>query len=110
MVCLIQVPLLPDRLVARKIRVEHRVPGFGPCWVWLASVNKPDGYGQFVRKRGGQQLKRYVHRYTFELFVGEIPEGWEVHHECGVRVCCNPDHLEARPPEHNWANQYVEHV
>lgn len=36
-----------------------------------------------------------VHRFAYELFVGPIPEGFDVHHSCEHQRCCNPDHLEA---------------
>ena len=64
----------------------------GPgCWEWTAYKN-PSGYGRAVGPNGDKQ---YVHRLSYELFVGPIPEGLTIDHLCRNRGCCNPEHLEA---------------
>lgn len=55
------------------------------CWQW--SHNRKDGYTMFGRNR-------YAHRYSFELFKGEIPKTLEIDHTCRNRKCVNPAHLE----------------
>lgn len=34
-----------------------------------------------------------AHRVMYEAVYGAIPFGFEVHHLCERRDCCNPDHL-----------------
>lgn len=59
------------------------------CFLWAGAQR--NGYGSLTFD--GRQA--YAHRLAYVLYVGEIPEGWEIHHVCEVRSCINPDHLEA---------------
>ena len=38
---------------------------------------------------------RFAHVIMFEEKNGPLPEGYELHHDCRNRACCNPDHLQA---------------
>jgi HNH endonuclease len=67
-----------------------RNPNTG-CWEWIGKLNH-SGYGLITRGRGDYRDQR-AHRISYELFVGPIPEGQVVHHECGNRRCVNPQHL-----------------
>ena len=61
----------------------------GRCWVWTARVH---GAGYAYLSVGGKKVR--VHRLTYELLVGPIPDGLELDHLCRVRHCVNPAHLE----------------
>ena len=65
----------------RKFRVT---PG---CWIWMDA--KRGGYGRF---RVGDS-KVTASRYSYELYVGPIPEGMDILHRCDNPSCVNPDHL-----------------
>ncbi len=58
------------------------------CWEWSGSV-EPSGYGRIQIARQGYM----VHRLSYELLVGPIPDGLCLHHECENRLCARPDHL-----------------
>jgi len=66
------------------------------CWEWQGYVGK-NGYASF-RMAG---TTRSVHRISFELAKGPIPEGLVIDHLCRVRHCVNPDHLEAVTQQEN---------
>jgi HNH endonuclease len=80
------------RNVSERFLEKVAEPDANGCWLWQAATH-PSGHGQF--KLQGQMCP--AHRVAYELFVGEIPEGHEVHHECECRGCVNPDHLLPLP-------------
>lgn len=59
------------------------------CYEWSKSLQR-NGYGQ--KRAFGKMMP--AHRASWIAFKGEIAEGFEVAHCCGVRNCVNPDHLK----------------
>lgn len=68
------------------------------CWIWTASLNR--GYGQF--RYDGKPRKAY--RWSYEHFIGPIPEGMQVDHICRVPACVNPEHLRVCTNKQNMEN------
>lgn len=63
----------------------------GECWMWTGARNDHSDYGRITLR----QEKVYVHRLSYELFVGPIPEGLTIDHICRNTGCLNPAHLRA---------------
>ena len=82
-------------------RFWSKVDKSGDCWLWTGSV-KPSGYAQFsVRGRNV-----YVHRFSYALISGSIPEGQEIDHRHSCpKHCVNPDHLRLTTSKQNKENQ-----
>jgi hypothetical protein len=90
----------------RRATAENREQRFmalvntsGECWDWLGGRSGKGGaYGKFEGTS--------AHRVAYELFVGEIPEGFEVDHLCVNAGCVNPAHLEAVTGHENRRRQH----
>ena len=63
------------------------------CWLWTGALQQPRGYGKLRVGRRGQS-NVYAHRLAWAIMVGPIPPGYDVHHVCGNKRCCNPKHLQ----------------
>lgn len=61
------------------------------CWEFQGRTGTSGGYGQIWYK--GKY--HYVHRVSYEHYVGAIPSGYDIDHLCRNRACFRPDHLEA---------------
>lgn len=73
------------------------------CWEWQR-YRMPKGYGQACY----QGRLWMAHRLSYTLYVGKIPDGYQVHHKCHNTRCINPAHLEAlSEPVHAHANKTI---
>lgn len=64
------------------------------CWVWPGKKNR-QGYG-IIRSgsnKYGTLKETRVHRLSWEIHHGAVPEGLCVLHRCDNPECSNPDHL-----------------
>lgn len=67
------------------------------CWEW-DGAHTSDGYAE----SWDGMRPVYAHRIAYELWVGPIPEGYEVDHfVCDNSGCLRPNHLKAVPPREN---------
>jgi hypothetical protein len=67
------------------------------CWLWIGGLTG-GRYGDFYVKKHGHVS---AHRWSYEHFVGPIPEGMHIDHLCMTKTCVNPRHLEAVSPREN---------
>lgn len=75
---------------------KYKVDPLTGCWIWLGAVN-PWGYGVVRDDKGKVVL---AHCYFYVKKYGPVPEGKELGHDpdiCGLRICCNPDHVRPIP-------------
>jgi hypothetical protein len=75
----------------RRTKLDHG------CIAWNGSIGD-HGYGQYRTEDSNPT----VHRMLWETFIGDIPEGYEVHHVCGNRLCVNPFHLTVLSQTDHW--------
>ena len=73
---------------------QHEIVGrivrlpFSGCWIWMASISWC-GHGQATFNGKVQ----YVHRISYQIYIGGIPDGLNILHKCNVACCVNPEHL-----------------
>lgn len=73
------------------------------CWLWIGSTNF-GGYGTYYVS--GRAVR--AHRFSYELFVGKIPDGLELDHLCRYKSCVNPKHLEPVTHQENVIRGHLE--
>lgn len=66
------------------------------CWLWTAALSRK-GYAQICV----DGKTRSAHKVAYEEFVGPVPPGRHLDHECRIRRCINPACLRPLTPREN---------
>ena len=84
-----------DRFLSKVNKTES-------CWLWTGTTaGTKSCYGTFRVGTRSIDPKIYAHRFSYQTFVGVIPQGLEIDHLCRNSLCVRPDHLEPVTHEEN---------
>lgn len=86
-----------DRFIL-KIRVEENKRN--PCWIWTGSKNKQN-YGILFFGENQKSRNVMAHRFSYEYYIGKIPENLIILHSCDNPSCVNPAHLSVGNSQEN---------
>lgn len=69
------------------------------CWNWTGSkvgrtAKSPADRGMFYLGPGHEKTRMLAYRWSYEHFVGPIPDGLQIDHLCRNPTCVNPEHLK----------------
>lgn len=70
------------------------------CAEWTGAINS-SGYSSFGVRENGKVKTYLAHRISYQLYVGEIPDGLVLDHLCRNRKCVNPKHLRVTTNREN---------
>lgn len=72
-------------------RLFRKVKKTKSCWLWTGSVTR-SGYG-YLGIGGRFAKSQGVHRISWTIRNGTIPDGKWILHKCDIKKCVNPKHL-----------------
>lgn len=81
-----------------RLKSLSKIDSSSNCWEWIGAFkgkNKLQQYGNIVVGSRIDKTRKTIsaHRYSYEIFVGKIPDGKWVLHKCDNPKCINPNHL-----------------
>lgn len=92
--------------IKAKCRVSNDPNG---CWIWRGATR--GDYGIIRIRTSAKYLWRNAHRLAYAVWRGPIAKSWAVEHNCGQKLCCNPDHLVLKqqplPLDTAWAKELI---
>lgn len=75
-----------------------------------SNVNKNGWYLTIILRDSSNKCKTYrIHRLVAEYFIGEIPQGYQVHHKDGNKQNNNVDNLEIISPKQHCLETLKQH-
>lgn len=85
-------PFTADQLHASLVRRYHEnvIKNEDGCWGWGRGENRKFPYPTLM---SGHSDSVCMHRFSYEIHVGPIPQGMWVLHHCDNHRCTRPDHL-----------------
>lgn len=65
-------------------------------WACIIPISLLCSIGGYRRYWDGKHMV-YYHRYIWEMIYGKVPEGYDLHHLCHNKGCCNLEHIQLLP-------------
>lgn len=85
--------VVSEGTAAERFHQKYKIDEVTGCWIWIAGT-RPNGKGVlYGRHWSDSGVSIGAHRFSYQLFNGDIPDGLYVCHHCDTPLCVNPLHL-----------------
>lgn len=87
--------------IVKKFESKYEPEPNSGCWLWTGGIDITDAGISYGYMWLSHTKKVRAHRFSYELYKGKIPLGFQIRHMCHNSLCVNPNHLDVGTSQDN---------